>query len=273
MIACTGTLAEDFALPYVERVLPEFEAKRFEAHYYNCPACLSRLQALQAAAEQLRRHPIELPAATRSPLMWPSRIRVWGAVAAMLVLSAVAWRTAGFHSAHPAVAHIQQPAKPAPMPHPAAPPAMQASQLADLAMPAFVGASLRGESPEASFDAGMNAYSQHDFRAAARSLAQVPDSAREARAAMFYLGVCQMHLGRRIAALQALGKVADAGDSPQQEAALYYLAQLSLLNDDPIQAHRYLAKTIALRGDILARARAEDRQVRQLMGNRTANLQ
>jgi len=44
------------------------------------------------------------------------------------------------------------------------------------------------------------------------------------------------------------------GDSPQQEAALYYLAQIALVHNDPTTARHYLARTIALRGDFERRA-------------------
>ena len=270
MTICTGTLAEQCALPYVEGTLPEFEAERFEEHYFNCPACLAHLEALQAVARELGRHPIEVPAgaAARTPFGWPSRVWALGAVAALLVVGVFTYRMVVNQGAQPAVAH-STPA-PAPVATPAAaqaaPAAARASQLADLAMPAFVASSLRGASQDAHFEAGMNAYLKDNCRAAVADLAQVPAAAREARAAQFYLGVCQMHVGRRSAAAAALGSVAQAGDSPQQEAALYYMAQIALVNNDPARAHGYLRQTIALSGDLRARARAQDSQVKALIG-------
>lgn len=59
-----------------------------------------------------------------------------------------------------------------------------------------------------------------------------------------------------------LHAVAGAGDSPQQEAALYYLAQLALAREDGPAARKYLKQTIALRGDFEKRARAELSELR-----------
>ena len=49
----------------------------------------------------------------------------------------------------------------------------------------------------------------------------------DALSAQFYSGVCQMKLNQLDAAAATLGQVAGKGDSPQQEAALYYLAQIA----------------------------------------------
>lgn len=283
MMPCDGTIAEQFALPYVEGTLPEFEAERFEEHYSTCPVCLDHVKALLAIGEQLRRQPIAVPVAVpvivqingKAPVKWPTRIWALGAVgalAAMLVMSVIAWRIIGTPAAQPAVAQNAEPADttstPAAKPGTAA---AKASELADLALPAFAASSLRGDSPDEQFEVGMKAYSRGDCRAAVSALAMVPAATPETRASQFYLGACQMHLDHRTAAAAALRKVAEAGDSPQQEAALYYLAQVSLLDNNLAQAHRYLTQTIALRGDLLVRARTEDRRVKDLIGNRTAN--
>jgi hypothetical protein len=275
MTTCTGTFAEEYALPYVEEILSEFEAERFEEHYFECADCLGDVQALLAAEQQLRLHPLELPAARpSSPLAWPSRLAALGAVAALLVVSVFTWRAVVPGPAQPHLAHTTQlaPAQTPSAPAKRAQAAAGASQLADLALPAFVATSLRGDSADASFDAGMKAYSHGNCRAALDALTQVAGDAREAGAASFYAGVCRLHLGQRTAAAQTLRTIANAGDSPQQEAALYYLAQLSLLNNGPAQAHRYLAQTIALRGDLEARARAQDLQVKQLIAHSTASV-
>jgi thioredoxin-like negative regulator of GroEL len=128
-------------------------------------------------------------------------------------------------------------------------------------MPAFVAPNLRGESEDARFLAGMTSYSRGDYRAALATLSQVPASIPESRAARFYSGVCQMHLGDLPGATANLTAVADAGDSPEQEAALYYLAQTSLLANDLAAAHHQLLHTITLKGDLERRARQQDRKV------------
>jgi len=64
------------------------------------------------------------------------------------------------------------------------------------------------------------------------------------------------------AATKTLRSVADAGDSPQQEAALYYLAQVALAGNDATTARHFLARTISLHGDFEGRARAQLSQIR-----------
>jgi hypothetical protein len=56
--------------------------------------------------------------------------------------------------------------------------------------------------------------------------------------------------------------VGDAGDSPQQEAAFYYLAQIALADNDATAARHYLSQTISLHGDFEKRAHAELNQLR-----------
>ena len=66
-----------------------------------------------------------------------------------------------------------------------------------------------------------------------------------------------MHGGELAAAQATLRKVDAAGDSPQQEAALYYLAQVALARQDSTAARHYLARTISLHGDFEQQARLE----------------
>jgi hypothetical protein len=54
-----------------------------------------------------------------------------------------------------------------------------------------------------------------------------------------------------------LRSVAEAGDSPQQEAALYYLAQIALAENDIPTARHNLSLVISIRGDFENRARAQ----------------
>jgi hypothetical protein len=88
---------------------------------------------------------------------------------------------------------------------------------------------------------------------------------REARAARFYIGSCQLHLSDYAAATRDLQTVVDAGDSPELESALYVLAQTALAEDDPVAAHQYLLKVLALRGDLEKKARVEDDKVAALL--------
>jgi TolA-binding protein len=275
MTNCTGAPAEISALPYIEGALTEFELERFEEHFFDCPVCLSYVQAFQAAREALKGLPrISDRDAIRearrgSVIAWPAR-QTWalGAVAALLLIGVFTYRAINSPAPQPAVA--RNAATVPPQPAVTAEPASQgtapvrASQIADLALPAFHVPNLRGASEEAHFQAGMNAYVRGNCAGALAELAEVPGSDPESRAAMFYSGACQMHQGKLAAAATNMHLVAGEGDSPQQESALYSLAQIALMRNDTASAHQFLVMTISLKGDLEPRARAEDRAVRAL---------
>lgn len=274
MNPCTGAPANQYALDYVEGNLREDEAERFEKHYFDCPVCLDYLQALQSVGTQLAAMPairaeLEQARPKRKLLLgWP--VMTWAigsAVAAVLVI-AIAYRAS---VARPSVQTIAQ--NSAPVSAPVAPvtpspsSAVKPSMLADLTLPAFVAPNLRGASEETHFEAGMKSYSSGDCHAAIATLGLVPSQASESRAAQFYSAACQMRLGDSAAAAKGMSAVADAGDSPQQESAIYYQAQLALEANDAAAAHRYLQRVIALQGDLESRARAQDRKVLELGDN------
>lgn len=271
MSNCNGAPAEHCALSYVEGTLPEAEAERFEEHYFDCPVCLDYLQTIQAVGAGLARQAAEEPVhgSARSVIAWPVRFWAMGAAAAILMVGAVTYKLATRQPASPAVAH-SAPAVSVPSPIPA-PPASQpaggvkATELADLALPAFVAPNLRGDSEDAHFQDGMKAYGQGDCAGALPSLTQVPAESRDSRAAEFYAGVCRMHVGDLAAASTALRAVASAGDSPQQEAAFYYQAQVALARNDPAAAHKLLLRTIALKGDLEREASVQDHKVLELI--------
>jgi tetratricopeptide (TPR) repeat protein len=237
-----------------------------------CTVCLAHLQAIQAVGRELARQPV-VPAQQlrpKIPLAWPAPVRIAGAVAALLLMSVFVHRSLESRPAQPVVsesrpkslpqtASAEQPARSSAAP-------VHASQLADLTLPAFVAPNLRGESLDAHFEAGMKEYAKGNCRGAIAALSQVPAESAEARAAEFYSGACQMRLGDFATASGLLRKVADAGDSPQQEAALFYLAQIALAGNDPGTAHAYLLRTVSLRGDLEGRAREQDRRIAELAG-------
>jgi hypothetical protein len=265
MSNCNGAPAELCALSYVEGILPEAEAERFEEHYFECPVCLDYLQSIQAVGAGLARQAADEPvhAPTRRVMSWPVRFWALGAAAAILVVGAVTYRVEMRQPAGPAVAH-SAPLAPVPAPTPAAgQPAggVKATEIADLVPPAFVAPNLRGDSEDAHFQEGMSAYGRGDCTGAVPSLTQVPAESRDSRAAEFYAGVCLMHVGDLTAASASLRKVAGAGDSPQQESAYYYLAQVALAHNDPASGHKLLLRTIALKGDLERKAMVEDRKV------------
>jgi len=292
MTTCVGQPAEKCALEYLEGTLPETEAERFEEHYFDCPACLDYVQTLQAVGRQLAEHPVALapPVENKRVLAWPVRSWALGAVAAALLVAGffvyratlrpapaptVASSAAPAHGMAPepapATAPVTAPIT-APAPKAAAPaqpkpqPAghVGPAQLADLALPAFAAAHLRGESEDEHFEKGMTEYAHGQCSSALDDLAQVSPESRSRLAAQFYSGACQMHERDYYAAQATLQAVVDQGDSPQQEAALYYLAQVALARGDAPAAHGLLSRTIALNGDFEARARAEDSKLQAL---------
>jgi len=265
MTHCSGAPAEHLALAYLEGDLSPEEMNQFEDHFFDCQVCHSQLQALQALQAQLATHTHAQP---HKPVGWLQRLfsspllrpqlalpgfaLACGIVALAFVLSRP--------SHHPAVATA--PAVPAPAgtasasPAPAATPS--AAALADLALPAFQFAHLRGDDNDSAFDTAMLAYQQHDCAAAIRALAHIPASSRNATAARFYSGACQLSVGHYDQATALLSPVADDSDSPQQEYARYELAQLALARNNPALAHTWLTRTIALQGDLESRARRQD---------------
>jgi len=260
MTPCTGIPAERCVEPYLQGTLPENEARSFEEHYFDCPVCLAQVEALQIATRTLAREPLPPP---RRVMAWPMRYAAAAAIAAALLLGIVGFlhlRATHSATAQPMAAQrgvmAPQP-QPAPLMPQAEPPSNTLASLADLSLPAYQAEHLRGAEDSAKFTEGMSAYSRHDCPLAVKLLAKVPTEARFSAAAQFYTGVCQMHLGHREVAASRLGHIAAAGDSPQQEAALYYLGQLALAQDDAAAAKRDLSLAVSLHGDFERRARAE----------------
>jgi len=258
MTECTGTLTDRYLERYIQGTLPEDEAQQFEEHYFDCSACLAQVQALQAVALRLRNEPRK---AARAPIPWPIRVAALTAIAAMLVIGFFTFRLK--HTSPPQQAVAAAPATPAAKPSPQ--PSLAAgaiSRLADLTMPAFQASNLRGQAGDPHFDEGMKAYTRQDCQSTVKALSQVPAQDEDSLAAQFFMGVCQMRNGNLGTATRILESVANAGDSPQQEAALYYLAQVALERNDANSARRYLTRTVSLHGDFETRARAELNKLR-----------
>ena len=267
MTHCTGTPAETCLERYIQGILPEFEARKFEEHFFDCPVCLAQVQAFQAVAMQLGAKPVEIAKidAVKKPIAWPVRAAGLGAIAATLLVGYVGVRTMRQSTQHPMAAAVPDvtEAPPIAVQTPAGKAATLAvSRLADFTLPVFRMSNLRGESRNAQFDEGMKAYIRKDCVNAVRDLKKVPAQDADRLAAQFYTGVCQIQEKELDAASGTLRAVAGAGDSPQQEAALYYLAQLALAREDASAARDYLKQTIALRGDFEEQARAELKQLR-----------
>jgi hypothetical protein len=264
MTHCTGAPAELWLERYIQGTLPDSESQQFEEHYFDCPVCLAQVEALQAVRTRLAQLPanqipaVQPPAKKRAQIIsWPKAAAALVALAASLLIIFVGEHVLLPRLLPPNVTMNTGPKSP-PNSQPQAnqhPPSI--SQLADLTLPPFRATNLRGENENANFAAGMKAYSVGDCRSALNPLSHVPASTSSARAAAFYSGVCQLHLGDLPAAATTLQRVVAAGDSPQQEAAYYYLAQVDLASNDAPAARQSLARTIALHGDLEQRAQRQ----------------
>jgi TolA-binding protein len=139
--------------------------------------------------------------------------------------------------------------------------AVQIAELADLRLPAYHAPELRGEQEDTAFERGMKKYVAGDCAGAAKTLAQVDQDGPDGLAARFYTGVCRMNTGDLSGAASALHRVASGGDSPYQESAYYYLAQIALAQANAAEARRDLNDVVSLRGDLEHQARRQLAQI------------
>jgi hypothetical protein len=267
MTPCNRAPAIENAAQYIEGTLSQSDSERFEDHYWNCPACLAYLQALEAVGDELARKPVPqiAPAPRKRAFAWPAPAWALGAVAALAVLAVIGTRTLGPHPEKPSQAQSAPAVLPQGTPSTqtagSSPVQHAAAQLADLALPVFATPNLRGAGLEAHFEQGMTAYARGDCQGALAALSKVPAHDKNERKAEFYSALCRLHEGDFSSAEAGLRKVVDAGESLQLESALYYLAQIDLARNDPAGAHRYLARTISLQGDLEKQARLQDQKV------------
>lgn len=292
MTLCKGAPAEEFGLAYVEGSLDASQIASFEEHFFECSTCESYVIDLQRVAKQMSLHPIDAAVVSRSNrgsvALWPGLLKptlAWGLPIAALVMIGVfvvrgnMHRTGSTDEAKnsrgqvPAVKTTgadasTTSAKPTTTSSTASSSnhkLFNTAQLADLKLPVFVLPGLRDDSGDSQFVAGMKAYNAGDCRSAVESLARVAVNSNDARAARLFTGACQLKLGNVQNAENNLHIVVAAGDTPQLEWALYELAQAALATNNPTTAHEYLQKVIALRGDLEAKARAEDGKVAVLL--------
>jgi hypothetical protein len=256
MTDCIGAPAREWLERYVDGTLPDAEAQQFEEHYFECSVCLTELQALQAARKQLEQHPVSAPP-RRRVLSWPVLVS-FGAMAAALLIGYLTVRTLR----HPEPAGTLAVAPPTKS-NEAGQAAQQIAQLADLQLPVYRVATLRDGSEGTAFERGMKQYAAGDCTGARRTLAKVDAQGPDGLAAQFYSGVCAMHAGDFTGASSLLRSVASTGDSPEQESAWYYLAQISLARSDAADARQELDHVLSLHGDLEDQARKQLAQLPQ----------
>jgi len=270
MNQCTGEPAEQCLKRYIQGTLPESEAQQFEQHYLDCPVCLAEVEAKRAVRTSFRRLPADqvptsvTPGKKRTGLI--SRPVAVASLVALALSLAIVYVGERFLLPFviPSNVSVQIGTQPVTKSEPTsnqppsfARPSSSVTQLADLALPPFRATTLHREADDADFASSMKAYSAGDCHTALTELARVNASTSAGPAARFYSALCQMHLGDLPAAASTLQRVAAAGKSPLQEAALYYLAQIALARDDPPSARLNLDRTIALHGDFEQRARRQ----------------
>lgn len=235
-MTCQAVESGNVAEKYVRGLLADPERTAFEEHYFLCPKCLEELRlwsALQQAA---------VPVAERRPA---ANLYVWAAAAAAVavILFFGFWR----RSEPPA----QLSAIPASFPMDSLQP------LAAVEAPRYEAAVLRGTAdlPEQQFRAAMQAYSEQNYIAAADGLRTVLENDPAAVPARFYLGVCNLLLGRAGDAIAELRRAESAGATLYLEQARFFLAKALIATHDLSGASRALESVVSLEGDRQAEAR------------------
>lgn len=247
-MTCTRYPDDDVVVRYVTSDLAEPELSSFEDHMFACDVCLERVERYQHAQEALATR--ELPSLTAAvpdapgpdraaarPLSW------WmlGAMAAGLVavlggLTFWARRpeappTVANYSQAPAAPAAESNTPPAPETIPAGARSTGALRVAVLAMvtpPPYVPLTTRGESAsEATFRAGMDAYTRQDWSAAARALGGVSSPQ-----AAFYRGIADLMRGEPVEAATALGAARASGRLPYARESVFYLGKAALQRGD-----------------------------------------
>jgi hypothetical protein len=258
--ACTWIEREEIFERYVRGALADAERDAFEAHYFECAACLAALQAYKALHAALRASPA--PAGDRVAPPVPRRSWRWAIVplaASAVLVAAVVWYwssvpapTTPFGSTEtaaslrpaapvaqppasvsaPAAPPVSSPAVPRSSP-PAAPPESPAVPLAVLARvepPLYAPLALRGARDGATetFDAAMRLYVTGDYAGALPGLRKAAGTKPDEVQYVFFLAVCQLLTGDASGAAVGLRQTIALGESPFLEEAHILLAKAFL---------------------------------------------
>jgi TolA-binding protein len=206
------------------------------------------------------------------------RVAVWGSIAAAMLLASVL-TLVKFQNG--SLIHLEDNTSKAASPNPVPPdpvkpktkvgkqPApssdQQIASLADLQLPVYQPESLRGSDSSSqqhsALTNGLKSYAGGDCNTALNQFKQIidtlPDKNPDTIAANFYSGLCRLKSHDLLTAQSHFEKTIAAGDSPQLEAAEYFLAQTLILKSDATSARNWLRKTISLHGDYQQRAEAQ----------------
>jgi len=285
--ACAWIEREEIFERYVRDALADAERDAFEAHYFECAACLATLQAYKALHAALQASPA--PAGNRAVL--PVRRRSWGwalvplAASAVLVAAAVwYWSSAPAPTtplgstetvaslrpaapvaqapasvSAPAARSAPSPAAPRPSP-PTAPPESPAEPIAVLARvepPLYAPLALRGalDGATETFDAAMRLYVTGDYAGALPGLRQAAGMKPDEAQYVFFLSICQLLTGDAAGAAGGLQQTIALGESPYLEEAHFLLAKAFLQQRQIPAARDQLRRAIDRHGRLEPAAR------------------
>jgi hypothetical protein len=258
----------EIATRYILGELNEADAMAYEAHFFECPGCLSNLQTAQSLREELRRRNQERPVAIATLRRPRLRWYAWMAVAAaVIVFVGIAWQMLR-HDAAKTIA--KRPAQDS-VPFPVTPknPSSRATKLALMARiepPPYHASNLRDVSPpaKAAFRKAMDAYAKKDYSGALPLLEAAAKLDSEQAGPLFFAGACHLLENHPDMAIARLERVISLGESPYLEEAHFYRAKALLQKGDLVGAARALDAVILLKGDLEEEARRLLIQVREL---------
>lgn len=259
MLECRDAVPDEQVERYARGRLDEAAMEAFEDHYFGCPACLARLETLQALPLALRRR----AAHGRGVALRRRGLPVWVGVAASLAALATAWLGLRLATGGPGD-QARTPSSLAVSPSPVPTSVQGLLEWARITPPRFQAPSLRGFRSESSeFEAAMDHYTRSDYAGAIAGLEQAVRRSPDDAAALFFLGASHLLSGRMPAGIVRLEEVVDLGESPYLEEARLYLAKALVHEGRLDDATAELQKVLELRGDLEDEAREGLHQIRE----------
>jgi len=283
-------LVEQYLLGGLEG--PDLEA--FEQHLLECGRCLETLQTMHALRDELSR---QRTAILREPsdARFGPRSKLAAVAAAVVVAAGLGVWQMRTQRPSPSAARAVPPAAPAIAEAPRVPPttvpeaagarradrpagthdgSAQARRdlmaLARVEPPQYIPFRVRGagDAASAEFDRAMRDYADADYHGAARRLQAVETTHPNDAATNFFLGVSLMMIDDVGAAVDALRRTIQLGDSPFRQVASLDLAKALIRQGDLEGARQELNRTRTYRGSHAAEARRLRRQLQEIVGVR-----
>ena len=242
---CARVRDEDLAERYLRRELSESEQAEFERHYFDCEDCYAVVVGAQETVDVLPRAEARAVAPVRlrrtSPAWAPAAL-----AAALLVGTLVAWQTL----------RGRPPAEPSPVPS-SSPRGLVAlpGDLTAVSPPAFVVVTMRGAGDSAALEKAKPLFERGDYVGAARLL-RPAWRLGAAPAIGFYLGVCELMVGREAEARDVLGEVAEGQDPVYADPGRLFRARASLRLGDLLAARADLETLARSASSVAPEARA-----------------